>query len=60
MSTAPSGRPPASILFDAAGFVVDEAEVVFWGFCRDCQVAASAESIPVEQHTIREGDHQHD
>ena len=24
---------------DAAGFEVDEAEVVFWGLCADCQVA---------------------
>jgi Fe2+ or Zn2+ uptake regulation protein len=24
---------------DAAGFVVDEAEVVFWGLCPDCQSA---------------------
>jgi Fur family ferric uptake transcriptional regulator len=26
---------------DAAGFVVDEAEVVFWGRCADCQVGRS-------------------
>jgi Fe2+ or Zn2+ uptake regulation protein len=54
------GAAPCLEPSDAAGFVVDEAEVVFWGVCRECQgldreVAATAESVQVEQHTIREG-----
>jgi Fur family transcriptional regulator, stress-responsive regulator len=40
---------------DPAGFVVDEAEVVFWGSCRDCQVKAAAESVPIDGHEIRGG-----
>jgi Fur family ferric uptake transcriptional regulator len=31
------GAAPCLEPSDAAGFVVDEAEVVFWGLCRDCQ-----------------------
>jgi Fur family transcriptional regulator, stress-responsive regulator len=27
---------------EAAGFVIDEAEVTFWGLCPDCQAAAVA------------------
>ena len=27
---------------DAAGFVVDEAEVVFWGLCPDCLPSGGA------------------
>jgi Fur family transcriptional regulator, stress-responsive regulator len=33
------GAAPCLTPSDAAGFVVDEAEVVFWGLCADCQVA---------------------
>ncbi len=33
---APCLRPPAG-----GGFAVDEAEVVFWGLCPDCQAAVS-------------------
>jgi Fe2+ or Zn2+ uptake regulation protein len=33
------GATPCLTPSDAAGFVVDEAEVVFWGLCADCQVA---------------------
>ncbi|WP_280790863.1 Fur family transcriptional regulator [Blastococcus sp. CT_GayMR19] len=35
------GAAPCLDPSDTAGFVVDEAEVVFWGLCRDCQVAGS-------------------
>jgi Fur family ferric uptake transcriptional regulator len=31
------GDPPCIAPTDAGGFVVDEAEVTFWGFCPDCQ-----------------------
>jgi Fe2+ or Zn2+ uptake regulation protein len=27
---------------DAAGFMIDEAEVTFWGLCPECQAAATA------------------
>ena len=37
------GAAPCLTPSDAAGFLVDEAEVVFWGLCRDCQLAGSAE-----------------
>ena len=33
------GAAPCLTPSDAAGFAVDEAEVVFWGICADCQVA---------------------
>ena len=49
VGAAPCLRPS-----DAAGFVVDEAEVVFWGQCRACQVKApGAEQF--EEHPIRGG-----
>ena len=31
------GDPPCVTPADASGFVVDEAEVTFWGLCPDCQ-----------------------
>lgn len=31
------GDPPCLEPDDAAGFVIDEAEVTFWGICPDCQ-----------------------
>jgi Fur family transcriptional regulator, stress-responsive regulator len=31
------GAAPCLAPSDAAGFVVDEAEVVFWGLCADCR-----------------------
>jgi Fe2+ or Zn2+ uptake regulation protein len=33
------GAAPCLAPSETAGFVVDEAEVVFWGLCADCQVA---------------------
>ena len=39
---------------DAAGFAVDEAEVVFWGLCRECQ-SAPAESVQNHEQGIRGG-----
>ncbi|MGY2085417.1 Fur family transcriptional regulator [Blastococcus sp. SYSU DS0539] len=55
------GAAPCLSPSDTAGFVVDEAEVVFWGLCatcrsRDRQVAAGTDSMQVElQHHIRGG-----
>ncbi|OFB39971.1 transcriptional repressor [Mycolicibacterium sp. (ex Dasyatis americana)] len=34
------GETPCLEPSDLAGFAVDEAEVVFWGVCADCQTAA--------------------
>jgi Fe2+ or Zn2+ uptake regulation protein len=49
------GAAPCLAPSDTAGFVVDEAEVVFWGMCRDCQVTAPAESVQIDEHHIRGG-----
>ncbi len=49
------GAAPCLAPSDTAGFVVDEAEVVFWGLCRDCQVTAPAEAVHVSEHDIRGG-----
>ncbi|MCA0145124.1 Fur family transcriptional regulator [Blastococcus sp. LR1] len=48
------GASPCLKPSDAAGFVVDEAEVVFWGMCRDCQVEAAAESVQIEERHLNE------
>jgi Fur family transcriptional regulator, stress-responsive regulator len=32
-----AGEPPCLAPSDAGGFVVDEAEITFWGMCPDCQ-----------------------
>ena len=31
------GEPPCVLPTDASGFVIDEAEVIFWGLCPACQ-----------------------
>jgi Fur family ferric uptake transcriptional regulator len=53
------GAAPCLAPSDAAGFAVDEAEVVFWGLCRDCRQAAAeqppAELVPAAQHDNRGG-----
>ncbi len=36
------GSAPCLTPRDAGGFVVDEAEVTFWGLCPDCQAEQSA------------------
>jgi Fe2+ or Zn2+ uptake regulation protein len=48
------GAAPCLEPSDAAGFVVDEAEVVFWGLCRECQ-SAPAESVQNHEQGIRGG-----
>ena len=48
------GAAPCLSPSDAAGFVVDEAEVVFWGLCRDCQ-AAPVEEVQLTEQEIRGG-----
>ena len=54
------GASPCLTPSDAAGFVVDEAEVVFWGLCSNCrtgdrQVAGAATPAQVGQHHNRGG-----
>jgi Fur family ferric uptake transcriptional regulator len=36
------GRAPCLQPSDDHGFAVDEAEVIFWGYCSDCQNAAES------------------
>jgi Fur family ferric uptake transcriptional regulator len=50
-----TGAAPCLVPSDAAGFVVDEAEVVFWGVCRNCRAAAPGESVQNDTHEIRGG-----
>jgi Fur family ferric uptake transcriptional regulator len=35
------GEPPCLTTPDANGFVIDEAEVIFWGLCPSCQTAST-------------------
>ena len=51
------GAAPCLSPSDPSGFVVDEAEVVFWGLCTDCQDAGRAAAVPVRaaQHHNRGG-----
>lgn len=35
-----AGTPPCIVPTDAAGFVIDEAEVTFWGLCPSCQTSS--------------------
>ncbi|MGY1650574.1 Fur family transcriptional regulator [Geodermatophilus sp. SYSU D01119] len=50
------GAAPCLHPSDTSGFVVDEAEVVFWGLCPDCQDAGRpAVAVPVAQHHNRGG-----
>ena len=36
------GDPPCLSPSDDAGFVIDEAEVTFWGLCHDCQTTSKS------------------
>ena len=49
------GAAPCLVPSGTAGFVIDEAEVVFWGSCRDCQEQAAAESVQINAQEIRGG-----
>jgi Fur family transcriptional regulator, stress-responsive regulator len=39
-------RAPCLTVFDDQGFVVDEAEVVYWGTCPDCVTAPTNQPAP--------------
>src|SRR3954463_7483913 len=53
------GAAPCLVPSDTAGFVVDEAEVVFWGLCAGCQLpvreTTPAESVQLDEHHTRGG-----
>ncbi|MDT0275287.1 Fur family transcriptional regulator [Blastococcus goldschmidtiae] len=49
------GGAPCLTPSDATGFVVDAAEVVFWGSCRACQGGAAAGAVQSEAQDIRGG-----
>jgi len=40
------GEPPCLDPPDAGGFLVDEAEITFWGMCPACQTAGSKRAVP--------------
>ena len=53
------GAAPCLTPSDTAGFVVDEAEVVFWGLCGDCQARARdshEDPVQVDVDTPRRGE----
>jgi Fe2+ or Zn2+ uptake regulation protein len=47
------GAAPCLVPSGTAGFVIDEAEVLFWGSCPDCQVGGRA-GVPAEAGLIPE------
>ena len=49
------GAAPCLTPSDTAGFVVDEAEVVFWGLCPRCRVRTRGTAVQVLQHDNRGG-----
>ena len=51
------GAAPCLAPSDTAGFVVDEAEVVFWGLCQECRARTPEQTAQVLQHHNRGGVH---
>ncbi|MGY1680455.1 Fur family transcriptional regulator [Geodermatophilus sp. SYSU D01176] len=49
------GAAPCLTPSGTAGFVVDEAEVVFWGLCRECRARTPEATAQVLQHHNRGG-----
>jgi Fe2+ or Zn2+ uptake regulation protein len=49
------GAAPCLTPSDTAGFEVDEAEVVFWGLCRQCRAGAPDGYVQVHEHANRGG-----
>lgn len=49
------GVTPCLTAADSSGFLIDEAEVTYWGICPECQgKQAPAESHPKESHSHQE------
>ena len=51
------GDAPCLQPSESHGFAVDEAEVVFWGLCRQCRAGTPDETAQVAQHDNRGGAH---
>ncbi len=45
------GQAPCLTPDSVHGYAVDEAEVVFWGLCPDCQAAVNHDGAPSSHHT---------
>ena len=52
-STARSARSPCLTASDSNGFVIDEAEVIYWGICPDCNAKPANESPDPRRRTER-------
>jgi Fur family ferric uptake transcriptional regulator len=48
-----AGAAPCLVPSDTAGFVVDEAEVVFWGICAGCQAERGEQGNPTRTAIAR-------
>ncbi|MGA7987712.1 MAG: Fur family transcriptional regulator [Candidatus Dormiibacterota bacterium] len=44
------GHSPCLTAADDAGYVIDEAEVIYWGTCPECQAASVSPSRVAQQH----------
>jgi Fur family ferric uptake transcriptional regulator len=53
------GHVPCLTASDAHGYVVDEAEVIYWGLCPTC-AGGSAGLAPIPDHTPRQEKHRRD
>ncbi len=53
------GTAPCLSPSETAGFVVDEAEVVFWGLCPDCRDAGHPAVVPGASVRVRQQAAQH-
>jgi Fur family ferric uptake transcriptional regulator len=43
------GEPPCLSPSDAGGFVVDEAEITFWGLCPACQAVLPEPELELKE-----------
>ncbi len=46
------GEVPCLVPVDSGDFVVDEAEVIYWGVCPDCRRAANIQPTQHTRHTL--------
>lgn len=42
------GETPCLTASDSVGFTIDEAEVIYWGFCAQCSAAREQPAVPVQ------------